>query len=304
MLRDVILPPAIGDNTESLRDEVSEFSIEYKVNRVDSPPANLLHFHECYEIVFYVQSQNHAFIDDIGYTINTNDVLVIPPRKIHILHYTPGHAYFRYVLYFSRAFIESTLKALQYEDALDFFVSMPYKKITLPPKLVGRVGTLFDALCHHYQKSVADTEDGDCLVRAYAAAIIGEIYSQCRRQIPPSLPENNLSLTEQIIKHVNEHYAEEISLSYLEALLYTNRYNICRIFRRETGAPLMEYVQHKRILEARRRLRESDRSITEIAFECGFNNVQHFYRVFKKFTNTTPLQYQKARVSEPVEQKR
>lgn len=294
--------PAPGEDTESLHDVISEFNVEYKINGPDTDYGTLMHFHECYEFVHYVQSHNHAYIDDVSYTIDTNDVLIIPPRKIHIIHYTPGHTYARYVLYFSRAFIEPTLKALGCEDALEYFISMPYKKITLSPKLLGRVGTLFDTLCLHYQKSVAGDERGQSLVKAYTAAIIGEIYRQCTRQALSGPPRSTHSLTEQIIKYINDHYTEEISLAHLETLLYTSRYNICRVFRRETGAPLMEYVQHKRVLEAQRLLLESGRSVTEVAFECGFNNIQHFYRVFKKFTKATPLQYQKARTGEPTEQ--
>lgn len=294
MTQTASLLPGVDVDRESLHDAVSDFNIEYKVDRADAVLKNLLHFHDCYEFVYYMQSKNHAIIDDVSYNINTNDILIIPPRKIHVINYTPGIAYTRYVMYFHRTFIAPALEALGYATALDFFDTMPFKKITLSPKMIGCMGTLFDALHHQHMKKRADREHIG-LLKAYSATIIGEVYRQCKRQAPPVVQGNTASLTEQVIKYINDHYAEEVTLGDLETTLYTSRYSICRTFRRETGSTLIEYLQHKRILEAQRLLQESDLSITDVAFECGFSSAQHFYRVFKKFSSATPLQFQKAR---------
>lgn len=45
----------------------------------------------------------------------------------------------------------------------------------------------------------------------------------------------------------------------------------------------MEYVQYRRVIEAQKLLKDTDNDIISVYYECGFNNVQHFYLVFKKY---------------------
>jgi AraC-like DNA-binding protein len=55
----------------------------------------------------------------------------------------------------------------------------------------------------------------------------------------------------------------------------------------------MEYVQYRRTIEAQKLLEDTDKDILSVYYDCGFNNVQHFYRVFRKISKVTPSQYRK-----------
>jgi transcriptional regulator GlxA family with amidase domain len=61
-----------------------------------------------------------------------------------------------------------------------------------------------------------------------------------------------------------------------------------RTFRREMEETFIPYVNKLRVAKAIRLLEESNLSMSEIAFECGFTNQYHFTRVFKKLTRTPP----------------
>ncbi|MBN1684904.1 MAG: helix-turn-helix domain-containing protein [Gammaproteobacteria bacterium] len=65
------------------------------------------------------------------------------------------------------------------------------------------------------------------------------------------------------------------------------------IFRKSFGMTLNQYVIQQRILYARRQLSVSDKSITEIAYEAGFNSVSRFNAAFKEKCNCTPRNYRK-----------
>ena len=56
---------------------------------------------------------------------------------------------------------------------------------------------------------------------------------------------------------------------------------------------IIDYINHKRVEEAKLYLQRGNKSITEIAFLVGFNDLNYFSRVFKKFTSLTPSQYMK-----------
>ena len=53
---------------------------------------------------------------------------------------------------------------------------------------------------------------------------------------------------------------------------------------------IMEYVQHRRVIEAQKKLIETRNSIIDIYLDCGFSNAQHFHRIFKRLPGTTPSQ--------------
>lgn len=63
------------------------------------------------------------------------------------------------------------------------------------------------------------------------------------------------------------------------------------LFHQKTGVTFTRYVQTRRIEEAKRLLGETDRTITDIAFACGFNSLTHFNRVFRRGTGASPTGY-------------
>ena len=67
----------------------------------------------------------------------------------------------------------------------------------------------------------------------------------------------------------------------------------CRYFKKVTGKTFTKMVNEYRIVHATKLLSESDKSITDVCFDCGFNNFSHFNKLFKEFTGKTALQYRK-----------
>jgi AraC-like DNA-binding protein len=66
-------------------------------------------------------------------------------------------------------------------------------------------------------------------------------------------------------------------------------------FRREVGMPPMQFIQHRRVERAQRRLVEApDVTITEIAFDCGFATTEHFATVFKRYAGMSPRDFRAA----------
>ena len=64
-----------------------------------------------------------------------------------------------------------------------------------------------------------------------------------------------------------------------------------RFIKKRTGKTFIEYINDTRISYAARWLIETDLSIGEIGFKCGFNNIANFNRVFKKAKNCTPSEF-------------
>jgi AraC family transcriptional activator of mar-sox-rob regulon len=68
----------------------------------------------------------------------------------------------------------------------------------------------------------------------------------------------------------------------------------CRLFKQQTGLSLSKYILNVRVHTAMELLAGSDLPITRVAQECGFTNLSHFHREFKKLTQMTPRHYRVA----------
>ena len=88
---------------------------------------------------------------------------------------------------------------------------------------------------------------------------------------------------------------DPLTLKNIAATLNVNPSHLSRKFKSETNMNMMDYINQKRIEEAKLYLERDNISITEIAFLVGFNDLNYFSRVFKKFTSQTPSQYIKSK---------
>lgn len=96
---------------------------------------------------------------------------------------------------------------------------------------------------------------------------------------------------EIIYKHINENFKEHISLDEISDIVSMTVPAFCRYFKKSTGKTFTKIVNEYRVVHATKLLAESTMSITDISFECGFNNFSHFNKLFKEFTGKSASVY-------------
>ncbi len=92
---------------------------------------------------------------------------------------------------------------------------------------------------------------------------------------------------------IKDHYRDRIYLSDLAGQVNLNEQYFCRLFKKAIGCPPVTYINEYRIKQAKQLLEKTDLSVTDVCLECGYNNLGNFLREFRKYTDTTPLQYRK-----------
>lgn len=100
----------------------------------------------------------------------------------------------------------------------------------------------------------------------------------------------NLDCAELISKYIDECFQEQITLDNLANIFHFHPSYISRIFHKNKGITINSYINQKRIDHAVYLLKTSDLAIKDVAYSCGFVNISHFNRVFKKLTMKTPSQ--------------
>ncbi|WP_195415271.1 response regulator transcription factor [Enterocloster citroniae] len=94
--------------------------------------------------------------------------------------------------------------------------------------------------------------------------------------------------------YIDEHYNEDLSLSALAKQFGMESTYFSKTFRQETGENLMLYITRKRMEKADSYIRESEISLTEIAFMVGYDDYAYFSRVFRKYFGRSPRDYRNA----------
>lgn len=96
-----------------------------------------------------------------------------------------------------------------------------------------------------------------------------------------------------IFEYTMRHYHEKISLDTVAGLLHMTRPSFCRFFKNRTRKTYVQFLMEVRIGHACKLLVEDEKTVAEIGYECGYNNISHFNHQFKFITGKKPLEYKR-----------
>ena len=107
-------------------------------------------------------------------------------------------------------------------------------------------------------------------------------YNKFLEDIPRILP---------ILKYISAHYSEHLTLTEVSAVANVHSSYLCKVFKDTLGISFIEYLNLVRISNAKTLLEETEKNVTEIAFEVGFSSVSYFIKTFKKYNSHSPNKY-------------
>ena len=101
---------------------------------------------------------------------------------------------------------------------------------------------------------------------------------------------------------IESHYSDSITLSDISANAGINHTNLTALMKEELGCTAIEYLMKYRITVSKKQLGFTNVPIKDIANMVGFKTVQHFNRIFKQITGTTPAEFRKSAVQKRKEE--
>jgi len=93
--------------------------------------------------------------------------------------------------------------------------------------------------------------------------------------------------------YIQNNYGNMIKLDDVSALVGFNPTYFSTLFKKETGISFLTYVTDIRMKEAKKKLSDLNKSITDVSYEVGYQDIKHFTKQFKKATGLTPSKYRK-----------
>ncbi|HHV10013.1 MAG TPA: AraC family transcriptional regulator [Clostridiales bacterium] len=246
------------------------------------------HFHDCYELYYLMQGEVFYFIENGVFSVKKGDMVLIP---CHIIHKTRSHnkpGYKRVLISFNEKFVGDMVK-----DDSDLLNCFHQKVISLTKKEQQICESLLNQLLDEYSGIYKPN-------KALTKCLLGQLLILLSRHVQSDEAEKNMQTTNiasqkiiEIVEYINREYSNEITLEILSETFYMSPAHLSKLFKKSTGFHYSEYLINVRLRQAVRMLQNTDRNITEIAFETGFNSSNHFCKSFKSVMGVSPLKYRK-----------
>jgi len=129
------------------------------------------------------------------------------------------------------------------------------------------------------------------LSQTIAILIFRDIKKKSSLFLPGKQYNAGIFKINKVVEYIKENYQKECTLEELSEVAGISRFYLIRIFKDYLGKTPYEYLMDIRIENAKLLLTRGNISITDICHDCGFNNMSHFIRTFKKKVGTTPSFY-------------
>ena len=295
-------------------DERNLYSIDTILleDKFDCPKHNQttkFHFHNAYELMLVHKANGTLVIRDRHFQLNSYTLVMIAPGVPHMINYKGGHEYHRTVLNFEPEFVQDVLAIVGCSEALNTLLQDGMTVIQSDLPVLSRANRIIAELTSRYKYYDGGIPQTVASLRLALASFLIDFITLTKTALKTTQNksgERDVSKEKvtRILEYIDANFMNHISLEMLEDEFFLSKSYISRVFKRHTGVSIIEHLQIKRIFEAQKLLVEADTSVTDICFKCGFSNIQHFYRCFKKVTGLNPGTWKKEALIKDKEEKR
>jgi AraC-like DNA-binding protein len=265
------------------------FPIEYyHINSQHPQYAMPYHWHDELELIHVIEGSILVTLDQTQYQATQGDLLLVNGGVLH--GGTPIDCIYE-CLVFNSNLLSS------HPAASDFFRSLEKQTIRMDEYFPNQSDELH-VLSQRLFYAMSKKEQGyqlttlGTLYELFGILFSGSHYSKTENHELSN--HKHIALLKQILQYIENSYADKITLEQLSKLAGMSPKYFCRFFYEMTHRTPIDYLNYYRIERACFKLVSTNLSITEVAFECGFNDLSYFIKTFKKYKAITPKQYLKA----------
>ncbi|HHW45582.1 MAG TPA: AraC family transcriptional regulator [Clostridiales bacterium] len=258
-----------------------DFPIEFHhVDRTHPRYQMPFHWHIEYEFLLVLKGHMQLFLDEKVLNLNPGDAVLISDGVVHGA--VPKDCVYQcIVLDFSRFFEDSTLSGKEIQKILNHNVKL---------NDYHENGSILNGLFKDLFKAMAEAQDGyEFIVKGILFQMVGLILRH-RLYSETGAPSSSdrIKRFKKVLRKIRQDFAKPLSLNDLSEVLGVSPKYFCRFFKEMSGRTPIDYLNYYRIECAAEQLLSTDQSVTEIALNCGFNDLSYFIKTFKKYKGYSP----------------
>ncbi|MDL2247886.1 AraC family transcriptional regulator [Bacteroides sp. OttesenSCG-928-J23] len=251
-----------------------------------------MHNHSEYELNFTENAQGvRRTVGDSSEVIGDYDLVLITSEDLeHVWeqHECTSKEIREITIQFSSdLFFKSFINKNQFHT-ISVMLEKAKKGLCFPMSAILKVYPMLDTLASEKQGFYASIK---FLTILYELSLCDNVRTLSSSSFAKIGVKSDSRRVQKVQEYINQHYKEEIRLNYLANMVGMTPVSFSRFFKLRTGKSLSDYIIDIRLGFAIRLLVDSTMSIAEICYECGFNNLSNFNRIFKKKKNGSPKEF-------------
>jgi AraC-like DNA-binding protein/quercetin dioxygenase-like cupin family protein len=254
------------------------------------------HHHTAFEIAVFKSGTGLYTVGSRQYSIRPGDIFLFSSQEVHcITEIDPGDDMVLMNVHFEPRFIWSPgnelfdTKYLRiFLDRSDLFqnrLDRDHPVTSVVRQLLLQIEQEFASLQPEYELMVK------ILLLTILATVSRNFRHMTKDRPGLSFARQQLAQIEAAMNYIDEQLVSDISLDDLAHAANMSRSYFCTVFKRLNGISPWDYMTARRIERAVDLLQTTDKTVLEIACQCGFNNTANFNRAFKKVTGRVPSGY-------------
>lgn len=254
-----------------------------------------IHNHSVYELNFVENAKGvRRIVGDSQEVIGDYDLcLITSPDLEHVWEQNECHSddIREITVQFDFSMSDETLFGRNPYASITRMMQEAKKGLSFPLQAIMKVYGMLDTL--------SSVKDGFYAVQQFLTIL----YELSRCENARTLASNSYAKvtveddSRRILKvknFISKNYMDELRLPELASLAGMSSSAFSRFFKLHTGRNISEYIIDLRLGYAARMLVDTDKSISEIGFDCGFNNLSNFNRIFKKKKGCSPSEFRES----------
>ena len=264
-----------------------------------------LHRHSVVQINYIARGKLLHRINDNQFDLVRGNIFVIPPYIPHQLLPSPGQVFELVEVEFEPAFVlgqepnhfqelETGYSFLDFSYIEPFLVS----ECDVRPRLslTGETQTQVERLLAELEEEYTKKQDGYLLsIKAdllKLLVILGRVFHETIKDKPEmQLFNHHRDAMLQTLKYINDNLTEPLTIESVSRHALLSQSYFSYLFKVLTGQTFVEYLHNERIKRAMELLAATEDRVLNICYACGFNNINHFNRIFKSIVGISPTQF-------------
>ena len=267
------------------------FPLIYKHKRDSPPPDREIpnHLHDCLEMNRIVSGKARIFVNGRIIPVSAGDILLFSSHELHSWAVSPEGAEWKVLMFDKKLIWSDTFSLMEYKYLLPFIFigNSDTGKLKADWEITNKVKMLLRKVDKLYSER---SEGYELEIKANLLLVLSKLYHffALQKNLNREYDRNGFFKLYSVQKYVKDHLFEPISLETAADIAGMQKNHFSIFFKKTIGINFSDYIIRLKLFHAIHIIENTNRTISDILYECGFNNESYFYRIFKKVTGRSP----------------
>lgn len=245
------------------------------------------HWHDEFELIHVVSGTLRVTIDGVEHLLYSGDTTFVAGGCAHAA--SPESCVYQCTVFDPAMLLRSG-------DACKAYIHrIQNHSVSVWPRIPAECAPVKDAMRRLFSTAFnANRQPNVLLVLGALMDFFGWIFEESAyTESPTELPKNNQRIRhlKEVLAYIEKHYAEPITLAQLADIVGMSPKYFCRFFRQMTRRTPIDYLNYYRVECSCQELSTTEKSVTEVALDCGFNDISYFIKTFRRHKGVSPGKY-------------